>query len=157
MIRERMVSKRVPPVVIIGCLCRTCHRNRLVLWCSQLKLLEKSWEEMAMGNYRWAAAVKAFSWHCDVPFQTINEGLITPVIRRKQFNQPTALTCNVSGASSHPNSPNAGRLAHSTSNSNTRNGPVSLVTRGREALEALFVQHQKTSASGNEGLGRRYV
>ncbi|VDM80504.1 unnamed protein product, partial [Strongylus vulgaris] len=31
----------------------------------------------------------------DGELSTINEGLITPVIRRKQFNQPTALTCNV--------------------------------------------------------------
>ncbi|EYC36249.1 hypothetical protein Y032_0916g3030, partial [Ancylostoma ceylanicum] len=92
----------------------------------------------------------------DGELSTINEGLITPVIRRKQFNQPTALTCNVSGATSHPNSPNVGRLTHNASNSNSKNGPASLVTRGREALEALFVQHQKTSAAKNEGLGRRF-
>uniref|UniRef100_A0A158P9A6 Uncharacterized protein n=1 Tax=Angiostrongylus cantonensis TaxID=6313 RepID=A0A158P9A6_ANGCA len=34
----------------------------------------------------------------DGELSTINEGLITPVIRRKQFNQPSTLTSNVNGS-----------------------------------------------------------
>ncbi|KAK5984071.1 hypothetical protein GCK32_016418, partial [Trichostrongylus colubriformis] len=85
--------------------------------------------------------------------QTINEGLITPVIRRKQFNQPSTLTYNVNDDISFSNDSSSKRSPQTNTNS-----PSTLVSRGREALEALFVHQQNTSppntASG--GLARRF-
>ncbi|XGW03625.1 hypothetical protein V3C99_015087 [Haemonchus contortus] len=87
----------------------------------------------------------------DGELSTINEGLITPVIRRKQFNQPSTLTFNVNNDAVHPNSPSAKRASHTDS-------PSTLVSRGREALEALFAHQQNTSPPNPapEGLARRF-
>ncbi|KAK5964458.1 hypothetical protein GCK32_015209, partial [Trichostrongylus colubriformis] len=90
----------------------------------------------------------------DGELSTINEGLITPVIRRKQFNQPSTLTYNVNDDISFSNDSSSKRSPQTNTNS-----PSTLVSRGREALEALFVHQQNTSppntASG--GLARRCV
>nr|CDJ93702.1 Protein TAG-333, isoform a [Haemonchus contortus] len=51
----------------------------------------------------------------DGELSTINEGLITPVIRRKQFNQPSTLTSNVNNEAVFPNSPSAKRASHTDS------------------------------------------
>ncbi|KAK6047715.1 hypothetical protein COOONC_14780, partial [Cooperia oncophora] len=64
----------------------------------------------------------------DGELSTINEGLITPVIRRKQFNQPSTLTFNVNddAAPLSNSSPSTKRPIHT-------NSPSTLVSRGREA------------------------
>ncbi|CAJ0592020.1 unnamed protein product [Cylicocyclus nassatus] len=87
----------------------------------------------------------------DGELSTINEGLITPVIRRKQFNQPTALTCNVNRENT--SAQGSGHPIHTIGNQKDGN---SIVSRGREALEALFVQQQKNPPLGTAGLGRRF-
>ncbi|KAK6030123.1 hypothetical protein OSTOST_03751, partial [Ostertagia ostertagi] len=84
----------------------------------------------------------------DGELSTINEGLITPVIRRKQFNQPSTLTFNVNDDAPLSNSPSAKRAIHTNTNS-----PSTLVSRGREALEALFVHQQNTSPPNTLGGG----
>lgn len=86
-------------------------------------------------------------------FQTINEGLITPVIRRKQFNQPSTLTFNGNPLSSIP-------LSKRATHSPNVNSPCTLISRGREALEALFAQQRNTSppaVAAAGGLERRLV
>ncbi|WKY10740.1 hypothetical protein Q1695_002813 [Nippostrongylus brasiliensis] len=88
----------------------------------------------------------------DGELSTINEGLITPVIRRKQFNQPSTLTSNVSQYSPLSNSSTSSPSAKRSTLSST-NTPSTLVSRGREALEALFVQQQQKVSSPPNGVG----
>lgn len=88
----------------------------------------------------------------DGELSTINEGLITPVIRRKQFNQPSTLTFNGNPLSSIP-------LSKRATHSPNVNSPCTLISRGREALEALFAQQRNTSppaVAAAGGLERRF-
>ncbi|KAJ1352976.1 hypothetical protein KIN20_009512 [Parelaphostrongylus tenuis] len=93
----------------------------------------------------------------DGELSTINEGLITPVIRRKQFYQPSTLTSNVIGSPFLENPPVSRRKENSPAGNNHKVGCGTLVSRGREVLEALFSQQQNVLPSGSTdiGLGRR--
>ncbi|VDM52394.1 unnamed protein product [Angiostrongylus costaricensis] len=88
----------------------------------------------------------------DGELSTINEGLITPVIRRKQFNQPSTLTSNVNSSSFWESSSSSRRKENSPTSNSHKGGTIGVGFQQQfefdELLREVFSHPRRRKLSG---------